>query len=68
MTTPQQEETVAAIRQHHPGVATVIREINGAVRVVIPPERGFRVLLGGDAVELETNRTIRREEIQRYGC
>lgn len=67
MTTPEQDATVDAIREHH-GVATVIREQDGAVKVVVPQDRSFRVMLDGDAVDVEQNTTIPREEIQRYGC
>lgn len=67
MTTPQQDATVEAIREHY-GVATVMRQQDGAVKVVVPSDRAFRVMLDGDAVDLEDNHTIPREEIQRYGC
>jgi hypothetical protein len=67
VTTPEQDATVDAIRQHH-GVATVGRQQDGTVKVIVPQDRAFTVMLDGDAVDLETKRTIPREEIQEHGC
>ena len=59
--------TIDAIRQHH-GVATVRRSEDGSVVVIVPQDRSFRVMLDGEAVDLEENRRIPTKEIQRYGC
>lgn len=66
-TTPAQDVTIDAIREHH-GVATVGRSMEGEVVVVVPQDRSFCVLLDGDAVDLEENRLIPKAEVQEHGC
>lgn len=67
MTTPEQDVTIEAIRTHH-GIATVRRGGAGEVVVVVPQDRSFQVMLDGEALDLEENRWIPKEEVQKYGC
>jgi hypothetical protein len=65
--TGEQDVTIDAIREHH-GTASIARQQDGTAIVVVPQDRSYRVLLDGDAVDLDAKRLIPRSEIREHGC